>query len=127
MKIFNRDVSVKTLVAKAIELAIGSGTAATAAVTVNEVSGIITTEALTTAQNAIYALALTNSKIDADSIVLATVEDGTNTQGTPMIGQIKPGAGTCTIEVINKHASAEALNGTLKIRFVVINPVREVL
>jgi streptogramin lyase len=127
MKIFNRDISVKTLVAKAIELAVGSGTAAAAAVTVNEVSAIVTTEALTTAQNAIYSLTLTNSKIDTESIVLATVEDGTNTQGTPMIGQIKPGAGTCTIEVINKHASAEALNGTLKIRFVVINPVREVL
>lgn len=127
MKIFNRDVSVKTLVATAIEIAIGSGTSASAAVTINEVSGIITTEAFTTAQNAISALTLTNSKIDANSLVFASVEDGTNTQGTPMIGQIKPGAGTCLIEVINKHASAEALNGTLKIRFVVINPVREVL
>lgn len=127
MKIFNRDVSVKTLVAKAIEIAIGSGTGSSAAVTVNEVAGIITSEALTTAQNAIYALTLTNSKIDANSLVFASVEDGTNTQGTPMIGQIKPGAGTCLIEVINKHASAEALNGTLKIRFFVVNPVREVL
>ena len=126
MKIFNRDVSVKTLVANAIEMAVGAGVGSSAAVTVNEVSGIITTEALTTAQNAFYSLTLTNSKIDANSLVFASVEDGTNTQGTPMIGQIKPGAGTCLIEVINKHASSEALNGTLKIRFFVVNPVRVV-
>ncbi len=122
-KVFNRDVKVNGVVElDGIETAIGSGTGSSAAVTVNEVAGIVTSEALATAQNAIYALTLTNSKIDANSIVLATVEDGTNTQGTPMIGQVKPGAGTCTIEVINKHASAEALNGTIKIRFMVVNP-----
>lgn len=122
-KVFNRDVNVNGVVEfDGLESKISSGTGAAAAVTVNEVAGIITSEALTTAQNAIYALTLTNNRIDANSIVLATVEDGTNTQGTPMIGQVKPGAGTCLIEVINKHATAEALNGTLKIRFIVINP-----
>lgn len=122
-KVFNRDVNVNGVVEfDGLESKISSGTGAAAAVTVNEVAGIITSEALTTAQNAIYALTLTNNRIDANSIVLATVEDGTNTQGTPMIGQVKPGTGTCLIEVINKHATAEALNGTLKIRFIVINP-----
>jgi len=123
MKIFNRAVKVlERLTFRKLEVeTTGAGTAAAAAVTVNEVAGIITTESLTTVQNAIYALTLTNDKIDANSLVFATVEDGTNTQGTPMIGQVKPGAGTCTIEVINKHASAEALNGTLKIRFFVLN------
>lgn len=123
MKVFNRDVKVNGVVElDGLETAIDTATAAAAAVTLNEVAGIITTEGLTTAQNAIYALALTNSRIDANSIVLVTVEDGTNTQGTPMVGQVKPAAGSCTIEVINKHATAEALNGTLKIRFMVINP-----
>jgi hypothetical protein len=123
-KVYNRDVVVNGRVtAEKLESAVSAGTAASVAVTVNEVAGIITSEGLTTAQNAIYALALTNNKIDVNSLVFATVEDGTNTQGTPMIGQIKPGAGTCLIEVINKHATAEAFNGTIKIRFFVVNPV----
>jgi len=122
-KVFNRDVNVNGVVeVDGLETAIGAVTAVAAAATLNAVAGIITSEALTTAQNAIYALTLTNSKIDANSLVFVTVEDGTNTQGTPMVGQVKPGAGTCTIEVINKHASAEALNGTIKIRFMVVNP-----
>ena len=123
MKIFNRAVKVlERLTFRKLEVeTTGVATAAAAAVTVNEVAGIITTEALTTAQNAIYALTLTNDKIDANSLVFVTVEDGTNTQGTPQIGQVKPGAGTCLIEVINKHASAEAFNGNLKIRFFVVN------
>lgn len=99
---------------------VGTATASSAAATLNDLCGLITTESLTTAQNAIYALTLTNSKIAAGDLVFASVQDGSNTQGTPMIGQIKPGAGTCLIEVINKHASSEALNGTLKIAFMVV-------
>ena len=108
------------LVVAGLRTDVATGTAAAVAVTVNDLAGLITTEALTTAQNAIYALALTNSKIAAGDLVFASVQDGTNTQGTPMIGQIKPAAGSCTIEVINKHASAESLNGTLKIAFFVV-------
>jgi len=68
MKIFNRAVKVlERLTFRKLEVeTTGVATAAAAAVTVNEVAGIITTEALTTAQNAIYALTLTNDKIDAD-------------------------------------------------------------
>jgi hypothetical protein len=98
----------------------GTGTASSAAVTINDYAGIVTSESLTTAQNAFYTLTLTNSKIAAGDLVFASVQDGTNTQGTPMIGQIKPAAGSCTIEVINKHASAEAFNGTIKIAFFVV-------
>lgn len=122
-KVFNRGVKVNgKLEANAIENIASAGVAAAAAITMNATAGKITSEALTTAQNAFYALTLTNSKIDANSIVLVTVADGTNTQGTPMVGQVKPGAGTCLIEVINKHASAEAFNGTVVISFLVINP-----
>lgn len=123
MKIFNRDVKITGFLQLlgALKTTIGTVTAASAAATLNAQAGVITSEALTTAQNAFYTLVLTNNKIAATSLVFATVEDGSNTQGTPMIGQVKPGAGTCTIEVINKHATSEALNGTLKIRFFVIN------
>jgi hypothetical protein len=97
----------------------GTAAATAGAATLNKTAGKITTEALTTAQNAIYVLTLTNSEIAAADIVVATVCDGTNTQGTPMIGFVKAAAGSCTIEVINKHATAEALNGTLVISFKV--------
>ena len=97
-----------------------TATASSAAATLNKRSGKITTESLTTAQNAIYALTLTNSDIAAGDLVFASVADGTNTQGTPMIGQINPGDGSVVIEVINKHASSEAFNGTLEISFLVV-------
>lgn len=99
---------------------VGTATASSAAATLNDLAGLITSEALTTDQNVIYTLTLTNSKIAAGDLVFASVQDGTNTQGTPMIGAIKPAAGSCTIEVINKHATAEAFNGTIKIAFFVV-------
>jgi hypothetical protein len=99
--------------------ALGTASAVAGAATLAAVRGKITTEALTTAQNAIYTLTLTNSMIAAADLVFASVADGTNTQGTPIIGQVNPGAGSVVIEVINQHASAEALNGTLEISFFV--------
>lgn len=98
----------------------GTASATAGAATLNALSGLITSEALTTAQNAIYTLTLTNSQIAAGDLVFASVRDGTNTQGTPMIGQVNPADNSCVIEVINKHASAEAFNGTVEIAFHVI-------
>jgi len=99
---------------------VGTVTASSGAATLNDLAGLVTTEDLTTAQNAIYTLTLTNNKIAAGDLVFVTVADGTNTQGTPMLGEVNPGSSTCTIKVINKHASAEAFNGTLKIGFFVV-------
>lgn len=98
----------------------GTGTCSSSAVTINDYFGVITTEALTTAQNAIETITLTNSKIAAADMVFVSVANGTNTQGTPQLGTVTPGAGTCEIKVINKHASAQALNGTLKLSFMVV-------
>lgn len=99
---------------------IATATASAGAATVNDYMGLVTTEALTTAQAAIYTLTLTNHKVAAGDLVFAVVFDGTNTQGTPVLGQVKPGASSVTIKVINQHASAQALNGTLKIGFLVV-------
>jgi SOS-response transcriptional repressor LexA len=103
-----------------ITRAVGTVTASSAAATLSALQGKVTSEALTTAQNAIYTLTLTNDQIAAGDIVLASVANGTNSQGTPMIGRIQPAAGSVVIQVINKHASAEALNGTVVVSFVVI-------
>lgn len=118
MKVFNREV------ASTGYRVINSGevSATTGAATVNATAGTVTSESLTTAQNAIYTLTLTNSAVKAGSIVVASVANGTNTQGTPMIGRVQPANGSVVIQVINKHATAEALNGTVKVNFVVVNP-----
>ena len=95
-----------------------TATATAGAATLAKNSGVITTEALTTAAAAAYTLTLTNSTIAATDIVLASVQNGTNTQGIPVISRVTPGSSSVVILVHNLHAS-EALNGTLKISFVV--------
>ena len=98
----------------------GTATASSGAATLNDYIGKVTTEDLTTAQNAIYTLTLTNSKIAAADIVQVTVANGTNSAGSPMLGTVTPAAGSVVITVHNKHASAVAFNGNLKIMFQVI-------
>lgn len=97
-----------------------TGTAVAGAVTVTGREGKITSEALTTAQNAIYTLTITNTSIAAADIVLASVANGTNTQGSPVVTRVTPAAGSVVILVANLHASAQALNGTIVVSFLVI-------
>lgn len=99
---------------------VGTGTASSAAVTINDLFGLITTEALTTAQNAIATVTLTNDKVAVGDLVFWSIGDGTNTQGTPMCMQATVSANTVVFEIANKHASAEAFNGTLLIRFMIV-------
>jgi len=104
-------------------LALDSGTktasATTGAATLNKDAGVITSEALTTAAGAAYTLTLTNSSIAAADQVFASFANGTNTQGTLSLGTVTPGSGSVVIKVNNIHAS-EALNGTIKIAFMVL-------
>ena len=101
-----------------LQLDRGTATATAGAATLNKQSGVITSESLTTAAAATYTLTLTNSTITAASIVTVTLANGTNTQGTLDTGLVTPGSGSVTIQVRNIHAS-QALNGTIKIGFVV--------
>ena len=119
MKVFNRDVTICGKLFHTKKVA----TAASGAATLNSNAGVITTESLTTAQNAIYTLTLTNSQIKATDIVLVSVGNGSNSAGTPMLGTVTAADGSVVITVINKHASAVALNGTLVIAFVAIGQV----
>lgn len=98
--------------------AVATGTGATGAATLNKMSGVITTAALTTAAGAGYALTLTNSDIAAADIVMADVQFGTSTTGSPGLTTVATAAGSCVITVQNFHATA-AVNGTLVISFVV--------
>lgn len=100
----------------------GTATATAGAATLNNSVGKITTAALTTAAGATYTLTLTNSKIAAADIVLASVAFGTATAGMPVVCRVKPAAGSCTIVIQNIHASA-ALDGTLVISFVTVKDI----
>lgn len=103
-----------------LRLSVGTATATAGAATLNAHTGKVTSETLTTAQNAIYTLTLTNNQIAAADIVIATVANGTNTQGSPVVTRVQPGAGSVVILVANLHASAQALNGTIVVSFQVI-------
>jgi hypothetical protein len=98
-----------------------TATATAGAATLNQPSGIITSEALTTAAGATYTLTVTNSTIATTDQVYASVWYGTSTTGRPAITTVTPGSGTITIVVQNIHASA-AVNGTLKIAFMSLEP-----
>lgn len=99
---------------------IGLGTASSAAVTINSRIGIITTEALTSAQNAVATVTLTNSEVALGDFVLATIGFGTCTAGTPTLTRATVTASTVEFKISNLHASAVALDGTLKIYFMVV-------
>lgn len=94
-------------------------TAVAGAATLDGATGIVTTEALTTAAGGVYTLTLTNSSIGGNDIVLVTVAEGTSTGGQPLVGKVQPGGGSCVIRILNLHASA-AFNGTLLIGFSVL-------
>lgn len=109
------------VLSQSAEIAHTDGTAAAGAVTINDYSGTVTTASLTTAAGAIYTLTLTNSTIDANSMVFASIRSGTNTTAPVLLTEVQPGAGTCDILILNGHGG-NALNGTLLIDFMVINP-----
>ncbi len=99
---------------------IGTATATAGAATCNDLFCIITTEGLTTAQNALYTLTLTNDKITTSDMLMVTVGNGTNSAGTPVLCTATATANTATIIISNQHASAVAFNGTLKVYVQVI-------
>jgi hypothetical protein len=98
----------------------GTATASAGAATCSHQRGIVTSESLTTAQNAAYTLTVTNTKVAATDIVLCSVHNGTNTQGTCVVESVTPGSGSFVVIVRNRHATSEALNGTIKVAFAVL-------
>lgn len=105
------------------QLSLGKGTktasATSGAATLNQPSGVITSEALTTAAAATYTLVLTNSKIAATDIAQVTLANGTNSAGAPCLTTSTVTDSTLTCIVKNVHVSA-ALNGTLVFYFSIV-------
>lgn len=94
---------------------ISAATASSGAATITGKCAVITTESLTTAQNAFYTLTVTaTGLVTAGVPILCTIGNGTNSAGTPMLVTCtRTDGNTITISIQNKHASAVALNGTL--------------
>lgn len=99
-----------------------TATATAGAATLNAAgAGIITSESLTTLPGSDYTLTLTNTMVAAADLVFATVSNGTNTGGGPVVARIQPAAGSVVIIVRNGHTgTATSLNGTIKVGFLVI-------
>lgn len=94
-----------------------TASATAGAATLNQPSGIITSEALTTATTVTYTLVITNNQVLATDLIQVTLGFGTNTTGCPVLVSAVAGAGTITCKVFN--AGAAALNGTLTFTYVI--------
>jgi ABC-type branched-subunit amino acid transport system ATPase component len=115
-------MAVQTSYSTQIDVLTGAATSTAGAATINTQTGQVTTEALATAAGAVYTFTLTNQVIKPTSIVNTVVGLGTATTGVPTVAYVTSGTGVATI-VIQNIAAAAALNGTLKIGFVVFNVV----
>ena len=104
-------------------LSIGTGTktatATAGAATLAKLTGTITSEALTTAAAANYTLTITATGIAATDMVFASVANGTNSAGTPVVTTTTPAANSLVIVVKNDHAS-NAFNGTIKVSYMAV-------
>lgn len=80
---------------------------------------VVTSESLTTAAAADYTLTLTNARIKAGSVVLASIQNGSNSAGTPVLRTVTPADGSVVIKVYNAHA-ANAFDGTIKVSVAVL-------
>lgn len=94
-----------------------NATSTAGAATLNTKSGLVTTEALTTAAGANYSFVLTNSLIVSASSPIPQVQviDGTNTTGSLQVTSVTNASGTSTFVFTNTGTAA--LNGTLLIAF----------
>lgn len=101
-----------------IEVETGAVTLSTNAGTLDAIAGKITSEALTTAAGVAVTFTITNAMVAAADIILVTRQGGTSDEGTPEY-TVTPGAGSFTILLENRHASA-AFDGTFIFGFLVI-------
>ena len=96
----------------------GTGIESSNAVTINKMSGVITTTSLTTAGGATETVTLTNSEVAATSVVLASIGNGTNSATNAYTVTTTVTLHT-VVFVITNTTAATALNGTLVINFAV--------
>lgn len=100
---------------------VGTVTTTSEAGTLNDLMGRVTTNALNAIAGATESIVITNNKVAAGDIVLATINGGTSA-GTPILDRAVATANTITFTIRNIHASA-ALDGTVIIGYTVIKAI----
>jgi hypothetical protein len=103
----------------AVDSGTKTATATAGAATLAKNAGVVTTESVSTAAGANYALTLTNTTIAAADQVYVSVANGTNSGGQAVVSTVAPAAGSVVITIRNVHATT-AFNGTLKVSFLVV-------
>jgi hypothetical protein len=88
-------------------------------VTLNTLSGIITTVSLTNVANTSITFQLFNSNITTNSVFLASIDYDAGLSGTPVV-RTATGNGVTKITITNVNPT-QALNNVSKIHFTIIN------
>jgi hypothetical protein len=128
----NQDVTVNTgslIIAGAAEGIVhtNSGTVTqatdhTTGVTLNTTSGVITLAAVALAATTNAEFTFTNSTIQADSVILLSMQDENSTNNAQLACAVHTiGAGSCIITLVNPHSSGATSAHSSKIHFLVIN------
>jgi hypothetical protein len=105
----------------ALRTTLVTATAASGAATAQGELVRVTSESLSTAAATTYVLTITNARVTAASTCFASVKWGTSSAGTPAVARVTPAAGSVVVEIQNIH-SANALNGTIVVDVLTINP-----
>ena len=105
----------------------GSGTVTQATdhtngVTINATSGVITLAAVALAATTNAEFTVTNSTVQADSVILLTVQDENTTNNAQLaVATHTIGSGSFKISVVNPHSSGATSATASKIHFLIIN------
>ena len=105
----------------------GSGTVTqatdhTTAVTINTTSGVITLAAVALAATTNAEFTVTNSTVQADSVILVTMQDENTVNNKQLACAIHTVAGgSFKISVVNPHSASSTSTTASKIHFLVIN------
>ncbi len=87
--------------------------------TVNQDAAIVTTQALATAAGATAAITINCAAVTPQSLVMASLQNGSNTQSIPDIMTVTPGNGVVTIVLANTGVAV--FNGTFILSLLVFN------
>ena len=91
-------------------------------VTINATSGVITLAAVALAATTNAEFTVTNSTVQADSVILVTMQDENTTDNKQLACAIHTvGSGSFKISVVNPHSATSTSATASKIHFLVIN------
>ena len=101
-----------------IALTVGTSTSASDAHTINAPSGVCNVSHGATAALGTRTVTITNSYAKVTSVVMASIANyGGN--GSPLVKEVTPGAGSIVVEIYNSHTSA-ALSANFNLAFAIL-------